>query len=104
MAIGDLMDSDAPRPFKRLSVENHVNLASTRQILVFWEMNPAFAAPGPYTFTLQRGRAANDDVYVDVATVVDQPWMYDNNVVLLAFDGSTFYRVKLVDDKGAVYY
>jgi hypothetical protein len=95
---------DQPRPFKRLLVENHFHLASQRQILIYWVMNEAFTAEGPYTFTLQRGRAANDDSWVDVATVVDRPWLYDNNVVLRAFDGSTFYRVKLVDAKQVVHF
>lgn len=96
--------TDETRPFKRLLIENHFSLVSERRIIVYWVMSDSFAGPGPYTFTLQRGRAANDDSWVDVATVVDQPWLYDNNVILRAFDGSTFYRVKLVDGDKTVYY
>lgn len=100
------MPNDVPpvvRPFKRLLVEAQFNYITNRAILVQWALNPAFDEPGPYSFKLQRGRSANDDQWVDIATVVDQPWLYDNNPVFGQFDYSTFYRVILTDGKGVIY-
>ncbi len=72
-------------------------------VLVSWALNPAFVRPGPYTFKLQRGRAANDDNFVDIAETVDQAWLFDNNPIFDQIDRSTFYRVILTDGTGTVH-
>jgi hypothetical protein len=83
--------------FKRLSVENHFNVLTKQSVLVAWVLEPSFASPGPYLFTLQRGHAVNDDAWTDVATTIDQPWLYDNHPVFSQHDRTTYYRVVLTD-------
>jgi hypothetical protein len=95
--------TDKPRPFKRLSVENHFNVITQQRVLVSWAMNEAFAEPGPYQFTLQRGRAVNDTAWENISQTVDQPWLYDNHPVFAQHDQSTFYRIILVDGNGVSY-
>lgn len=97
-----MADQDV-RPFKRLTVENHFNVVTRQAVLVVWALNPAFTEPGPYRFKLQRGRAANDDAWVDVAETVDQPWLYDHHPVFGQFEHSTFYRVVLTDGNDKQY-
>lgn len=94
---------EAVRPFKRLTVENHYNVVTKQRVLVAWALNPAFTEPGPYVYTLQRGRAADDDKWTDISTTVDQPWLYDNYPVFGVQDRATFYRVILVDGRGTRY-
>jgi hypothetical protein len=91
------------RPFKRLTVEFHFNLITKQAILVTWAMNPAFRGPGPWSFKLQRGRAVDDDQWVDISSTTDQPWLYDNHPSLSQHDRTTFYRVILTDAKGVQY-
>lgn len=91
------------RPIKRIVVEQHFHVVTKRAVLVAWTMDPAFAEPGPYKFLLQRGRAANDDQWVDVATTVDQPWLLDQSPKLLPHDYSTYYRIIVTDGNGKQY-
>lgn len=95
--------TDKPRPFKRLTVENHFNVITQQRVLVAWAMNEAFDEAGPYQFTLQRGRAVNDPEWESVSQTVDQPWLYDNHPVFAQHDVSTYYRVILVDGNGVSY-
>ena len=91
------------RPFKRLTVDAHFNPIVKRRILVDWALSKEFDAPGPYTVTLQRGYATNDDSFIDVAVTVDQPWLYDNSPAWPGKGLDVFYRVKLVDGEGREY-
>jgi hypothetical protein len=75
-------------------------MLTTQSILVYWDLNEDFVAPGPYTFLLQRGRSVTDDQWVDISQTVDQPWLYDNNPIMGQHERSTFYRVILTDGRG----
>ena len=90
--------------FKRLAVDVYFSMVNNQAVLIQWAMDQAFTAPGPYTFTLQRGYAANDNTFEDIATTTDQPWAYDNRPVFPQLGESVFYRVKLVDGDGDIYY
>lgn len=99
LAVGDL----TVEPFKRLTVEFHFNALTKQRVQVAWVMEPAFDAPGPWTFTLERAHAASADDWRSLAETVDQPWLFDNNPELAQHDRATFYRVRLVDGDGKVH-
>jgi hypothetical protein len=98
-----LVDLERNRPFVRLTVEAHVNVAATKRVLVMWAMNPTFRRPLPWTFVLYRGYAVNDDNYVAVSTTTDQPWLYDNKPVFPAKGSDVFYKVRLTTGDGEVF-
>lgn len=84
-------------PFKRLQVESHFNALTKSRVQVAWVMDPAFDEPGPWKFTLERGRSPTDDAWEPVAETTDQPWLFDNHPVMGSHERSTFYRIVLVD-------
>ncbi len=95
---------DRNAPFKRLTIDAYFNVITQRRVLVMWAMGRSFTRPGPYTFTLQRGYALNDNNFVDVAITVDQPWAYDKAPIFPSKGTDVFYRVKLVTGTGEIFY
>ena len=93
-----------PHAFRRICVDTHASILTTQRATISWAMQPDFDAPGPWTFTLQRGLAPNDDAWEDIASTVDQPWLYDNRPITNMIGVAIFYRIKLVDGKGVIYY
>jgi len=93
-----------PHAFRRICVDTHASVLTEQRATISWAMQPDFDAPGPWTFTLQRGLAPTDDAWEDIATTVDQPWLYDNRPITNTIGIAIFYRIKLVDGKGVVYY
>jgi len=91
-------------PFSRVTVDSFFNVIVANRVLVEWAMNRVFRAPGPYTFTLLRGYALNDDGYVPVAQTTDQPWAYDKTPMFPSQGTEVFYKVKLEDGDGELYY
>jgi len=102
----DSFPADHTGPFKRLTVEMHFNRVESNRVLVEWALNREWigAVPGPYTFTLYRGYAANDDNFVAVAETVDQPWLYDNQPVWPSKGSMVFYKVSLLDGNGTLWW
>jgi hypothetical protein len=92
------------RVFLRINVDTHFSVLTTQRVTVSWAMEPSFVEPGPWTFTLQRGYAPTEDAWEDIATTVDQPWLYDNRPTVNVVGTSVYYRIKLVDGNGVVYY
>lgn len=92
------------RIFHRISIDTHFSVITTQRVTVSWAMEPSFVEPGPWTFTLQRGYAPTETAWEDIATVVDQPWVYDNRPTVNTVDTPVYYRIKLVDGNGTVYY
>jgi len=92
-------------PFKRLTIDAHFNYLINRRVLVEWALERAFitSVPGPYTFTLYRGYAANDSIPVKISETTDQPWLYDNNPVMPQKGTEVFYWVILTDGQGQTY-
>jgi hypothetical protein len=91
-------------PFARVAIDAHFNAIAHNRVLVEWAMDRSFRAAGPYTFTLLRGYAINDDNYVPVAETLDQPWAYDRNPIYPSQGTEIYYKVKLVDGDGEIYY
>lgn len=91
-------------PFQRVAIDAHFNTIAHNQVLVEWAMNRTFRAPGPYTFTLLRGYAVNDDAYVPVAETLDQPWAYDRKPVFPSQGTEIYYKIRLVDGEGQEYF
>ena len=92
------------RVFRRINVDTHYSVLTTQQVTVSWAMEPSFNAPGPWEFTLQRGFAPTETVWEDIATTVDQPWLYDNRPNVNKIGVPVYYRIKLLDGNGIVYY
>mgnify|MGYP001578013870 FL=1 len=92
------------RVFKRINVDTHFSVLTTQRATISWAMDPSFDEEGPWTFTLQRGNAPTEDKWDDIAIVVDQPWAYDNRPVTNTISTPIYYRLKLVDGNGVVYY
>ena len=91
-------------PFKRLTVEGCYHIAAADTVKVEWCLMQDFQGPLPLTFTLYRGRAVNDDNWVKISEVVDQPWLFDNHPVRRPHEYSTFYKVHLRDGDGREYW
>lgn len=92
------------RPFVRVAVDAHFNAIAHNRVLVEWAMNRSFRAVGPFRFILMRGYAINDDNYTDVAETLDQPWAYDRNPIYPSQGTEIYYKVKLIDGDGNVFY
>lgn len=96
--------STGPRVFKRLTVDANFNAIVGNRVLIEWALFREFVEPGPYTFTLYRGYAANTNDWEALATTVDQPWLYDNRPVWPQKGLNVFYRVGLTDGNDKVWY
>jgi hypothetical protein len=94
----------AERVFHRISIDTHFSVLTTQRVTVAWAMEQSFVEPGPWTFTLQRGYAPTENVWEDIAVVVDQPWAYDNRPTVNTVTTPVYYRLKLVDGNDKVYY
>lgn len=92
------------RIFHRISVDTHFSVLTLQRVTVAWAMEQSFIQPGPWTFTLQRGYAPTETQWEDIATCVDQPWLYDNRPTVNLIDTPVYYRIKLVDGNGVTYY
>lgn len=86
-------------PFKRVVAESYFpgSTPGMGQTLVSWALKREFNEPGPYTFTLYRGRSVSETLAgaVVCGTAIDQPWIYDYSPQKLAYDNATFYKVTL---------
>lgn len=91
-------------PFKRLNIEVHFHLVAQNAVFISWALNREFRQPGPYVFTLYRSRSSTGDAKKEVASVVDQPFMYDYNPMFGTHEKSVYYAVKLKDGTGAEYW
>ncbi len=91
-------------PIKRMVIEGCYHLAVSKSIKVSWAMVPEFVEPGPYKFELYRGRAINDDAWEKTAEIVDRPWLYDNRPLLRPHERSLYYKLRITDGNGAVYW
>jgi hypothetical protein len=97
-------------PFKRVEVDVRsavfpipaANQTLYNRVVVSWAMDPAFSDAGPWTFTLQRSADINDE-FVNIATTVDQPWLYDDYTWANTTLSTCYYRVKLVTPSGTYY-
>lgn len=92
------------RIFRRINIDTHYSVLTTQRVTVSWAMEPSFIAPGPWAFTLERGYAPTETQWEEIASTVDQPWLYDNRPVVNKVGVPIYYRIKLVDGKGEVYY
>ena len=101
---GLIQQLERHRPFQRVTVDAYFNVIVENRVLVEWAMNRVFRAPGPYTFTLLRGHAINDDNYTPVAETLDQPWAYDKHPSFPSQGTEVYYKVQLTDGDGIVYY
>jgi hypothetical protein len=90
--------------FKRLTIDTHFSVLTEQRVCVTWAMNEAFTEPGPWEFVLQRGWSPTDDNWTDISSTSDQPWLYDNYPVHTQYSVPVFYRIRLTDGNGIVYY
>jgi len=91
-------------PFSRITVDTHYNVASQNKVMVSWALNREFINPGPYTFELYRMQSSNDTAPVKVASVVDQPFIYDSQPKFTQSGKDIYYIVKLIDGKRAEFW
>jgi hypothetical protein len=88
--------------FQRITIDAFYSIATQQRVLVAWALVPDFGDKGPYTFTLQRSLSATDTAneWEDIATCVDQAWIYDNRPLTSIVSATVYYRVKLVSSEG----
>jgi len=88
--------------FQRIAVDAFYSIATQQRVLVSWGLVPDFSDDGPYTFTLQRSLSPTgpSTEWEDIATCVDQAWIYDNRPLTVIVSANVYYQVKLVTATG----
>ncbi len=88
--------------FQRITIDAFYSVATQQRVLIAWALSADFVDRGPYTFTLQRSLSATDtsNEWEDIATCVDQAWIYDTRPLTVIVSASVYYRIKLVTPDG----
>lgn len=89
--------------FRRIRVEPNVSPVLGLGSYIEWWMDPAFDAPGPWTFYVERSEALSG-VYELVATTENQPFAYDTTITpdktgLINW----WYRIRVKTGEGVYY-